>query len=114
YHVETIASGGGAIRLRQAAVVASGVVFGAGLIADAWGSTPPAALLFAISFAIALPVTARRAWHAVRVGSLDINVLMIIAASGAIAVGQLSEAAAVVILFAVAQTLEARTLDRAR
>jgi len=113
-HEEPIAIGGKAIRRRQAAVIASGVVFAAGLVADAWGSTPPAAVLFAISFAIALPLTARRAWHAVSVGSLDINVLMIIAASGAIALGQLSEAAAVVFLFAVAQTLEARTLDRAR
>ena len=46
--------------------------------------------------------------------SLDINVLMLIAAAGAIALGQWSEAAAVVFLFAVAQALEARTLERAR
>ena len=46
--------------------------------------------------------------------SLDINVLMLIAAAGAVALGQWSEAAAVVFLFAVAQALEARTLERAR
>ena len=39
---------------------------------------------------------------------------MLVAAAGAIALGQWSEAAAVVFLFAIAQTLEARTLDRAR
>ena len=39
---------------------------------------------------------------------------MLIAAAGAVALGQWSEAAAVVFLFAVAQTLEARTLERAR
>ena len=39
---------------------------------------------------------------------------MLIAAAGAIALGQWSEAAAVVFLFAVAQALEARTLERAR
>ena len=49
-----------------------------------------------------------------RVGALDINVLMLIAATGAIALGQWSEAATVVFLFAVAQALEARTLERAR
>ena len=46
--------------------------------------------------------------------ALDINVLMLIAAAGAVALGQWSEAAAVVFLFAVAQALEARTLERAR
>jgi Cd2+/Zn2+-exporting ATPase len=39
---------------------------------------------------------------------------MMVAAAGAILLGQWSEAAAVVFLFAVAQTLEARTLERAR
>ena len=49
-----------------------------------------------------------------RARSLDINVLMLVAAAGAIALGQWSEAASVVFLFGVAQALEARTLDRAR
>jgi Cd2+/Zn2+-exporting ATPase len=39
---------------------------------------------------------------------------MLVAALGAVGLGEWSEAAAVVFLFAVAQTLEARTLDRAR
>src|SRR5437867_3564493 len=59
-------------------------------------------------------LTARRAWNALGAWSLDINVLMMIAAGGAIVLGQWSEAAAVIFLFALAQTLEARTLDRAR
>src|SRR6185369_9494656 len=43
-----------------------------------------------------------------------INVLMIIAATGAAILGEWSEAATVVFLFGLAQALEARTLDRAR
>ena len=39
---------------------------------------------------------------------------MLVAAAGAIALGEWSEAAAVVFMFAVAQALEARTLERAR
>jgi len=113
-HEEPIAVGERSIRRRQALVVASGIAFGAALLSGALGVQAWTAPLFWIAFAAALPVTARRAWQAVRVRSLDINVLMIIAAGGAIAIGQLSEAAAVVFLFALAQTLEARTLDRAR
>ena len=112
-HEEPIAVGEQGLRRRQLAVVASGILLAAGLAADVW-RVGGAAWLFALSFAIALPLPARRAWRAIRVGSLDINVLMMIAATGAVALGQLSEAAAVVFLFAVAQTLEARTLDRAR
>jgi Cd2+/Zn2+-exporting ATPase len=112
-HEEPIAVGEQGLRRRQLAVLASGILLGAGLAADV-SRVGGAAWLFALSFAIALPLPARRAWRAIRVGSLDINVLMMIAATGAVALGQLSEAAAVVFLFAVAQTLEARTLDRAR
>jgi Cd2+/Zn2+-exporting ATPase len=59
-------------------------------------------------------LTIRRAMAALRVRALDINVLMLVAAAGAVALGQWSEAASVVFLFALAQTLEARTLERAR
>ena len=57
---------------------------------------------------------APRPGSAVRLRSLDINVLMLVAAAGAVVLGEWSEAAAVVFLFAVAQALEARTLERAR
>src|SRR6266571_3463499 len=56
----------------------------------------------------------RKALNALRARSLDINVLMIVAAGGAAALGEWSEAATVVFLFGVAQALEARTLERAR
>ena len=57
---------------------------------------------------------ARRVRAAMRTRSLDINVLMLIAVAGAVVLRQWSEAATVVFLFAVAQALEARTLERAR
>ena len=56
----------------------------------------------------------RRAVTAVRTRTVDINVLMVIAVAGAVALGELLEAASVVFLFALAQWLEVRTLDRAR
>jgi Cd2+/Zn2+-exporting ATPase len=114
-HEEPVAVGPRDTRVRQALVWASGVALVLGLLVE-WRAVAPALAtgLFALSVAAAAPVTARKAWNAARVGSLDINVLMLIAAAGAIVLGQWSEAAAVVFLFAVAQTLEARTLERAR
>ena len=58
--------------------------------------------------------TARRAFSAARTFSLDINVLMLLAVAGAVAIGEWFEAAMVIFLFALAQLLESRTLDRVR
>jgi Zn2+/Cd2+-exporting ATPase len=113
-HEEPIAVGEQSLKRRQAAVAVSGVALGVGLLAGVLGGGAWAPWCFGVAFAVALPIPAVRAWRAIRVGSLDINTLMVIAASGAIAIGQLSEAATVVFLFAVAQMLETRTLDRAR
>jgi Cd2+/Zn2+-exporting ATPase len=46
--------------------------------------------------------------------SLDINVLMLVAVIGAMLIGEWSEGATVTFLFAFAQILEARSMDRAR
>jgi Cd2+/Zn2+-exporting ATPase len=56
----------------------------------------------------------RRALHAARSLALDINVLMLVAVCGAMVLGEWSEGAAVVFLFALAQLLEARAMERAR
>ena len=67
-----------------------------------------------MSIVLGLPTPARKARQALRLKTLDINVLMLVAAAGAVMLGQWSEAAAVVFLFAIAQALEAQTLERAR
>jgi Cd2+/Zn2+-exporting ATPase len=100
---------------RQVLLIVSGAALAAGLALAASDSAPAIALVcFAVSIAAGAPLNARKAWHAVRLRALDINVLMLVAAAGAIALGEWSEAAAVVFLFAVAQALEARTMARAR
>jgi Cd2+/Zn2+-exporting ATPase len=107
-------------RVRQALVWTSGIALGIGLALHVLGvdgapdGVPYVRALFIVALAAGLGATFRKAWAAFRVGSLDINVLMTIAAGGAVLLGQWSEAATVVFLFAVAQALEARTLERAR
>ncbi len=113
-HEEPIASDEAGARRRRMLLIASGAAAAAGYTAQFLDAALVSRLLFAVAIATGVPLTARKAWLAVRARSLDINVLMLVAAAGAIALGEWSEAAAVVFMFAVAQALEARTLERAR
>jgi Zn2+/Cd2+-exporting ATPase len=70
--------------------------------------------LFIAATVVGAVFPAQRAWQSMRRRTLDINVLMVIAVAGAIAIRQFEEAAMVVTLFAAAQWLEAQSLDRAR
>jgi Zn2+/Cd2+-exporting ATPase len=102
-------------RSRQRLVFASGVLLVAGLgtltidslSAYAWAP-------FVASIALGGVHTGRRALTSLRARVLDINVLMLVAVAGAMVLGEWSEAASVVFLFALAQYLETRAMDRAR
>lgn len=114
-HEEPVATADRPARTRMILLASAAGWFAGGLIAGFAHAAPVlVAACYVASIASAVPLTARKAWIALKHRSLDINVLMLIAATGAIALGQWSEAAAVVFLFAVAQMLEARTLERAR
>lgn len=56
----------------------------------------------------------KKGWIALTNRNLNINALMSIAVTGAILIGQWPEAAMVMFLFAVAELIEAKSLDRAR
>ncbi|KAA0695272.1 copper-translocating P-type ATPase [Halopseudomonas laoshanensis] len=58
--------------------------------------------------------TYKKGWIALKNRNLNINALMSIAVTGALLIGQWPEAAMVMFLFAVAELIEARSLDRAR
>ena len=114
-HEEPIAAGGQAAKVRRVLLAISGAALGLGLLVDFAGAAAPLGrVLFSLSIAVGVPPTLRRAWHALRLRSLDINVLMLIAVAGAMLLGEWSEAASVVFLFGVARALEARTLEKAR
>lgn len=93
---------------------------GAGLAAAAeaahwlglpWGWSAVPALL---AIAVCGLGTYRKGWVAIRHGNLNINALMSVAVTGAMLIGQWPEAAMVMVLFALAEAIEARSLDRAR
>jgi Zn2+/Cd2+-exporting ATPase len=58
--------------------------------------------------------TYRKGWIAIRNLNLNINALMSIAVTGALVLGQWPEAAMVMVLFTLAEVIEARSIDRAR
>jgi Zn2+/Cd2+-exporting ATPase len=105
----------GSVRARRILVVVSGVALAAGPLTRLFDA--PRALevaLLALSVVTGGLYTVRRALSAARTFSLDINVLMLVAVAGAVLIGEWFEAATVVFLFALAQFLEARSMDRAR
>ncbi|HEU5422041.1 MAG TPA: cation-translocating P-type ATPase [Nitrolancea sp.] len=87
----------------------------AGLAASLAGAGSLGTALYALAALIAGVPVARRGWASLRLGhQLDINVLMIIAVLGAAALGDWLEAATVVVLFSIGESLEGYTVERAR
>ena len=58
--------------------------------------------------------TYKKGFNAVKVGRLNINALMTVAVTGAFLIGQWPEAAMVMALYAIAELIEAKAVDRAR
>ncbi|MDL2355509.1 MAG: heavy metal translocating P-type ATPase [Pseudomonadota bacterium] len=76
-------------------------------------SWPVIALALVSILSVGRP-TLKKGWIALRHLTLNIFFLMSLAVGGALAIGKWSEAAMVVFLFAVAETIEALSLERAR
>ncbi len=96
-------------------MLASGVLIGASLAFGRLSAAGAAArLLMAAAAVIAGLDIAARAWGSLRAKSVGIEVLVTIAAAGAMVLGEYWEAAAVTFLFLFGGYLEARTLRRTR
>ncbi|MEH6566662.1 MAG: heavy metal translocating P-type ATPase [Halopseudomonas sp.] len=72
------------------------------------------ALLALAAIALTGISTYRKGWIALRNLSPNINALMSLAVTGAVLIGQWPEAAMVMVLFAIAELIETRSLNRAR
>ncbi len=81
-----------------------------------WADLPSwLAAVLAIGAVLASGTTTyQKGWIAIRNGNLNINALMSIAVTGALLLGQWPEAAMVMVLFTIAERIEAQSLDRAR
>lgn len=104
--------------LRTKIMVAVSGVCAMGAEAASWfGSDDKSAIVMALA-AIAIITggieTAKKGWLALKTFTLNINALMMIAITGAVFIGEWPEAAMVVFLFALAELIEAYSLDRAR
>ncbi len=97
---------------------ASGLLWAAGLILEWTGLEVLALVVFALGLAAGawtfVPGTLRRLFTARGRGRLGVGLLMTIAAAGAVLLGHVGEAAALAFLFALAETLEDRAMDRAK
>ncbi len=84
--------------------------------AASWMGLPGwlAASLGILAVALSGVTTYKKGWVAISNGNLNINALMSIAVTGALALGQWPEAAMVMVLFTMAELIEAKSLDRAR
>ncbi len=70
--------------------------------------------LLGASIAIGGYYAMRDAWQSIRERELDIDVLMVVAAAGAAALGQWAEGALLLVLFSLGHALEHLAMDRAR
>ena len=97
-------------------MLAAAGALAAGALLSLLGLPPQTVTLFyAAAIAIGGYDVARGALASLRTArNVDMNLLMTVAVIGAAAIGQWSEAAVVIVLFALGNTLEAFTLDRAR
>ena len=72
------------------------------------------ALLAIVAIGLCGLSTYKKGWIALKNRNLNINALMSIAVTGAVLIGQWPEAAMVMVLFTLAELIEARSLERAR
>jgi Cd2+/Zn2+-exporting ATPase len=100
---------------RTASTIAAGVLLAAAVAATLSGASRAVAEpLYLASMAVGGWPIARAALAALRHRSLDMNVLMTLAAVGAVGIGSYAEGAWVLVLFAVGTTLESHAFDRSR
>ncbi|MBL8517580.1 MAG: heavy metal translocating P-type ATPase [Betaproteobacteria bacterium] len=106
--------GAGLVRLSMALVFAIGAESMEFLFSGNKTATVIGLVLAVVAIGLAGFETYLKGFQALRRGKLNINALMSIAVTGAFVIGQWPEAAMVMALYAIAELIEARSVDRAR
>ncbi|MCE9555878.1 MAG: cation-translocating P-type ATPase [Planctomycetes bacterium] len=105
----------GGVLLAVAAVIAIAAQFlGPYLAINVAHATLAAQVLCVLSTLVAGAPVAKAGWRALRLRSADMNLLMTVAAVGALGIGEFFEAATAMFLFGVSLLLEGFSLDRTR
>ncbi len=104
----------GLTRLFVALALATAAELLSFVLPDAAWSAWAGRAIAAAAIALAGLDTFRKGLSALRHGRLNINALMTVAVAGAFVIGQWPEAAMVMALYAIAELIEARAVDRAR
>lgn len=99
---------------RTQLTIISGALSGAGFVLEAMHLETAAIISFLLAMVTGGFYVARSGFYALKSFSLDMNFLMTIAAIGAAAIGQWDEAATVVFLFSLGNSLQAYTMDKTR
>lgn len=99
-------------RRELVASILAGVLLGLGAIFHIWLDLPWAAPLPWLSLAIGMLYGGRAAWHALREGDFNIDVLMVLGAGFAAGVGHPEEGALLLFLFVMSHSLEALAMER--
>ncbi|MCW5612762.1 MAG: heavy metal translocating P-type ATPase [Rubrivivax sp.] len=105
---------GPAIKLAAALVLALGAELVGHVAPETTGWRAAGLAAAALAIALAGFDVYRKGLAALRHGRLNINALMTVAVTGAFVIGQWPEAAMVMALYAIAEAIEARAVDRAR
>ncbi|RZL49957.1 MAG: cation-translocating P-type ATPase, partial [Variovorax sp.] len=108
------AGSGGLVRLGAALGLALVAECVAWFAPDTTGWTVAGMAIAALAIGLAGLETYGKGLTALRRGRLNINALMSVAVTGAFVIGQWPEAAMVMALYAIAELIEARAVDRAR
>lgn len=96
-------------------VILSGVLIALAFIGSFNGiSTMMSSILYAIAMVISGSKPVKSAFYAIKSRSLDMNVLMSVAAIGAALIGEWLEGATVVWLFAIGNLLQTKSIERTR
>lgn len=100
--------------VRQFSTIAAGLLLSGGFLAHLAGFEQAAKYLYLSAVVSGGYHMAKSGLYALKTLTMDMNFLMTVAVTGAIAIGELSEAATVVFLFALGNLIQNYTLEKTR